>query len=150
MSRQTFYDHFPTLDDVVAEAFARYRARVGVHLAELGLGADLPALLGGLVDAFFAAMEPDNVRMRQEIAAHLVKGLNVAQWLEEPLFRIVSDGTAAAQKEGTVRSDLDADDVARLILTSLSGFLLIESEPPARRARRARLSLEILFAGLQP
>lgn len=151
VSRQTFYDHFPTLESVVAEAFSRYRVRVVEHLgARVEPGAELQSLLHALVDAFFAAMDPDNARLRQEIGAYLLRGSEAGTLIDEPLFLLVGESVAGAQSTSRIRTDLAASDVARLVLTCLAGFLLIESEAPEARAERARTAVDVLLAGLRP
>lgn len=153
VSRQTFYDHFPTLDDVVAEAFADYRDSVAAHLAQTldqQPDRDLAGLLDALVEALFQQMEPEDSQLRLEIAARLARGVDARPWLDEPLFRIVADAVAAAQRDGEVVPDLAPDDLTRSLLTALGGFLLIESESPAERARRARQTIRLLVRGAAP
>jgi AcrR family transcriptional regulator len=153
VSRQTFYDHFPTLDDVVAEAFADYRDRVAAHLAstlDRRPDRDLADLLDALIEALFHQMEPEDSQLRLEIAAHLVRGVDARPWLDEPLFRIVADAVAAARRDGEVVPDLVPDDLTRSLLTAVGGFLLIESESPADRARRARQTIHLVLRGAAP
>ncbi len=153
VSRQTFYDHFPTLDDVVAEAFGAYRDRVASRLASgLDAGGDrsLAEVLDALVDTLFGEMEADDSHLRLEIAAYLARGVDVREWLDEPLFRFVTDAVASGQSRGEIDPDLDADDLARAVLTMLGGFLLIESEAVAARARRAHQTVHLLLRGAAP
>lgn len=150
VSRQTFYDHFPTLDSVIDEALARYRGRVVARLDAPGLAeAPIDDVLHHVVDGLFGAMDRRNGRLRQEISAYLARGVKVGGGLDEPLFRLVVGAIDRAQSAGELAPHHDPQDTARLVLTALSGFLRIESEPPDARAERAHDTVRLLLAGLR-
>lgn len=150
VSRQTFYDHFPTLDAVIDEALARYRERVVTRLDAPGLAAaPIDEVLHGVVDGLFQAMDRRNGRLRQEISAYLARGVHVGGWLDEPLFRLVVTAIERAQSTGDVAPRHDPEATARLVLTALSGFLHIENEPPDKRGERAHDTVRLLLAGLR-
>ena len=150
VARQTVYDHFPTPDAIVDEAFRRFRAGLAERLDPDQLAAaPLDEVLHAFVDGVFGTMGGQGERMRLEISAYLTRGVEVGTWLDEPLFRLVAD---AAEREpstasGSTRRDPGA--VARLALTALSGFVLMETESPERRAERAHDAVALLVAGLR-
>lgn len=148
VSRQTVYDHFPTTDHILAEALTRYRQRVQSGLASLHDAPTVKELLHAIVDASFAAMEPKKSRMRQELAAYLVRGSMVDTANVDPLQASVREAVDAAQGRGELSDDLEPNDVAQILLSCISGFLLVEGDARAVRAARAHEGIDVLLRGL--
>lgn len=151
VSRQTVYDHFPTLDSVVAEAFAGYQARVAARLlGRIDDATPLRDLLDELVEAFFGELGAAPPRLRAEAGAYLVRGVEAETggWIQRPLFQLVSTAFRREQRAGRVVTRMRPDDWTWLVLTCLAGFLLIESEPLPDRARRAHAAVGFLMGGV--
>ena len=150
VARQTVYDHFPTPDAFVDEALRRFRGEVGHRLDVTGLSTGtLDEVLHGFVVGVFGALASQSARMRQEISAYLARGVDVATWLDEPLFRLVADAAGRAPGPRGVSPRRNPESVARLALTALSGFVMMETESPDLRAERAHDAVALLVAGLR-
>lgn len=149
VTRQTIYDHFPTLDLVIEEALSRYRATVASKLHAINADVTFEEVLHHTVDALFESFEGQQAGIQQEINAHLARGVNVTHWLNEPLFKIISTAIERAKASGAITSPEAADDLARLTLTSISGFLNISSEPISQRKSRAHLAVTLIATGLK-
>ena len=134
--RGTFYFHFPTKDDVLLELRRRMEHHVLVRVSALRL--ERPPLFDVLLrvsdalqDAVGSVGNADLVREALSLYVRL---------LEEPsedgtsLAEEVTFHAAAAQERGELRSDLAADQIATLFLTSTFGFLARLEGPDLRNA----------------
>jgi TetR/AcrR family transcriptional regulator of autoinduction and epiphytic fitness len=150
VSRQTVYDHFATVDDVLVEALRRYRQRVEELLDGRPLaGVPLGDLLHDVVGALFGALEPEGSRLRPAIASLLASGVDAGEWLRQPLFVVVAGAVRAARDAGDLAAGVDPDETARLLLLAVSGFLLVEADTTDRRAARAHRAVDVLLRGLR-
>lgn len=149
VSRQTFYDHFPTPESIVEEAFTRYRARLASELDRTDFAnAEIDVTLHAVVDAMFAALDPQGGRIRLEISALLATRPKRSEWEEEPALRIVNDGLNRAELAATVDATHRAEEIAQLFLTAISGFLRFEGTDPIRFRQLAHATVDLLLAGL--
>jgi AcrR family transcriptional regulator len=150
VSRQTVYDHFPSMDDVVAEALTRYQRRVEGRLADrLPERPTLNELLHAVVDALFGAMDRNNSRLREEMASYLVRGSVDGRWSMKPLLVSVCQAVESVEHLGAALGSLEAEEVARILLLCMTGFLIVEGDPLPARTERAHVAVELLLSGMR-
>jgi AcrR family transcriptional regulator len=150
VSRQTVYDHFASMDDVLREATDRYQLRFRSNLEERITGpVSLDTLLHAMVDALFGAMDTADSRLRQELASSLVRGDMRGTWTTGPLFTAVRRAVSEAGLPHRGADRASADEVAQLLLLCLSGFLLVGGDTPDLRALQAHRAVDTLLRGLQ-
>ena len=115
LSRRAVYGHFPTRDDLLREVTAYGAARIASAVA----GTAHPDAVIEL--ALIAARLWNEVDSIQVMAVFAVRGSlksNIADGLA-PLRAMVLSGVERGQTAGTIRTDITADRLARLMEDSL-------------------------------
>ena len=135
----SFYNHFKSKEALAAELVTEYGK--GVTDRSILTNAEIPALSrlkkhfaalneyfsrcndGCLVGKFMAEVSDDTPEIRQR----LLRVLNL--WKEQ-----ISSAIAEGQKQGSIRKDLKADDLAAFLIDSYEGAILrtrVEQSPRA-------------------
>ncbi|MCP5044120.1 MAG: helix-turn-helix transcriptional regulator [bacterium] len=146
VTRPTVYAHFPTREDFLRELQTRTEASALVQLQtrlDAGHGA---SLLHTLVDALFDSLASTNENLRRESFALMLREPRPERWLGNDLFAYLCERVSRAQTAGEIATDTAADDLTRVAMTALFGFIVIEGADPARRRSDAHRMLDLLIA----
>ena len=151
ISRGTFYFHFSTKEDVLAELRLREERRIvseteGLVSRRAPLGVVLRAVVDGvtvtedrlgtdLVRAICA------VQFRPDVAS-------VDSVAEHPVAEMVVHAVAQASEQTTGRDDFDAGDLAVIFLTALFGLLATQSGPTEARSRVIDALIDLTVKGI--
>jgi AcrR family transcriptional regulator len=138
----TLYRHFPTREALVEAAYRTELARLCEAVPDLL--ADLPPdrALRAWMDRFVDYMTTKR-GMSEALRAVVASGGNPFAQSRDRLLGAVGALLAAAERDGSLRPDLDPGDV----LTGLSGVTLAAGRPE-QRAQAGRL-LDLLMDGLR-
>ncbi|MCU1655811.1 MAG: TetR/AcrR family transcriptional regulator [Pseudonocardiales bacterium] len=138
----TLYRHFPTREALVEAAYRNELARLGDAVDELLQAMPADAALRAWMDRFVDYMTTKR-GMAEALRAVIASGGNPFAHSRDRLVTAITTLVHAASKAGTVRSDVEPEDV----LTSLSGVSLAAGAP-AQREQADRL-LDLLMDGLR-
>ncbi len=145
VTRPTVYAHFPTREDFLRELQTRTEASALAHLQarlDSGTGA---GLLHTLVDALFDILAGTNDHLRRESFALMLREPRPERWLGNALFTYLSQRIAEAQAQSELPSAASADDLTRIVMTALFGFIGIEDNDPDSRRGDAHQMLDLLI-----
>ena len=147
VTRPTIYAHFPTKEDFLRELQSRTENRALVELRRR-LG-DEPGgeLVHRLTDAVFDLLGGGNATLRRESFALIVRDARQTFWMGTELYGFLRDQFEAEQQSGRISRDLSADELTRIVTTSLFGFLVIDGEPRKERRHAAHRMLDLVLGG---
>lgn len=145
VTRPTVYAHFPTREDFLRELQTRTESSALMLLQsrlDVGSGA---GLLHTLADALFDILSATNDNLRRESFALMLREPRPERWLGNDLFAYLSERVAEGQKTDELPDDFLADDLARIVMTALFGFIVIEGNDSATRRDDAHNMLDLLI-----
>jgi AcrR family transcriptional regulator len=136
----TLYRHFPTRDALIEAA---YRNEVGLlHDAAAELLAESPGDVA-LTEWLRRFVGYATAKRGMSAALHAISGdSELITTSRAQLFDAVAQLLAAGQRDGTLRADLDADDV----LPAMTGIWMASEDPGSGRAERL---IGLLMDGLR-
>jgi AcrR family transcriptional regulator len=138
----TLYRHFPTREALVEAAYRTELARLCDAVPDLLAAMPADRALRVWMDRFVDYMTTKR-GMSEALRAVVASGGNPFAQSRDRLLGAVRSLVAAAERDGTLRPDLDAGDV----LTGLTGVTLAAGQPE-QRAQAGRL-LDLLVDGLR-
>ncbi len=145
VTRPTVYAHFPTREDFLRELQARTESSALLALKnrlECSVGT---ALLHALVDALFDILGDANRNLRRESFALMLREPRPERWLGNDLFVYLSQRVGEAQERGELSRRASADELTRIVMTALFGFIVIEGNDSETRRRDAHKMLDLLI-----
>ncbi|MCH2188191.1 TetR/AcrR family transcriptional regulator [Myxococcota bacterium] len=145
VTRPTIYKPFPTRSAFLREFESRTQATLLVELRSR-LARSNPAPLGErLVDALFDLLEETHPVLRREVLGLVGREPTAADWIGNPLYVFLSEHLTQAQERGEITSALPAQDLTRLVVTALFGFLAVEAESAEDRRQAARQAIDLML-----
>jgi AcrR family transcriptional regulator len=144
IGRATLYKYFPDVESIL---LAWHDRQIGEHLrrlAEAGEAADdADERLEAALIAYASVVHESRRHANSELAALLHRGERVAR-AERELHDMVRDLLAAAARQGTVRDDIPAEELATYCLSALAAAAQAPSLAAARRL------VPVTLAGVRP
>ena len=144
IGRATLYKYFPDVESIL---LAWHDRTIGEHLQRLAdagdAATDADERLEAVLTAYAAVMHDSAGHANSELAALLHRGERVAR-AERELRDMVRDLLAAAARNGTVRADVPADELAAYCLSALAAATQVPSLTAARRL------VQVTLAGMRP
>lgn len=135
VTRPTVYAHYPTREDFLRELQARTEGSALVALKkrlETNSGTNF---VHALADAVFDIVSSSNVNLRRESFALMLREPQTERWVGNELFTYLSARLGEAQQAGEIHAGTTPDELTRILMTALFGFVAIEgNDEPARRA----------------
>jgi len=148
VTRPTIYAHFPRKEDFLFALQARTEEVALAALQErLGDATSGAELMHRLVDAIFDLVEDGDPVLRRESFALIVREPQEMHWAGNALSGFLAERLAEAQAGGEIAAEPAAPDLTRILMTTIFGFLVAESEPAASRRRDAHQMLDLLIGG---
>jgi AcrR family transcriptional regulator len=147
VTRPTIYAHFPRKQDFLRELQVRTEARVLAVLRErldAGDAGGESALVHRLADAIFDLVDAADPVLRREVFAFLVREPQGTEWVGDDLFVFLTERFEAARTGASEPHALPAVEFTRIVMTSLFGFLVVESAASDQRRRNAHRMLDRL------
>jgi AcrR family transcriptional regulator len=145
VTRTTIYAHFPRKEGFLRALETRSQ-EFALRELEGRLGeASGPELLHGFVDAVLDLLQVAPTTLRRETFSLLLREPEHVDWETHPLFGFLTRQLALAMDRGEIAVDLPAPDFTRVVMNSLFGFLVVESEPMPVRRRAAHQMLDRLL-----
>jgi AcrR family transcriptional regulator len=136
VTRPTFYAHFPTKEDLLRELQARTEeTRDGAGLAHR------------VVDAIFELMGRANGVLRREAFGLMVRDPRGSDWMGSALFEFLTQEFAEAQERREIAATMRPDELTRIVMTAIFGFLVVESGPAKARRALAHRMVAMLLEG---
>lgn len=114
LSRRAVYGHFPSRDDLVREVVTAGAARIAAAVPSPAVLADLPPAARLAAIAVTLWSEVSHVRSMARVAVRSPFAESVAQ-VFAPLRAQVRAACALGIADGSMRDDVDADTLARLV-----------------------------------
>jgi AcrR family transcriptional regulator len=140
IGRATLYKYF---QDVQSILLAWHDRQIGEHLQRLaeagGAIADAAGRLEAVLTTYASVVYEARGHANTELAAFLHRGERVAR-AERELEDMVRDLLAAAARDGSVRSDVPAGELAAYCLSALAAAADMPSAAAARRLVRVTLA----------
>lgn len=145
VTRPTVYAHFPTREDFLRAL--QSRTEVGaLEVLRKRLDSDSgSALLHTLADALFDILANTNHNLRRESFALMLREPRPEQWMGNDLFSYLSERIGEAQREGQLSRRATADEMTRVVMTALFGFIVIEGNASQTRRDDAHKMLDLLI-----
>lgn len=152
VTRPTIYAHFPQKQDFLRELQARTEARALAALRDR-LGEDDAIdeieLVHRLADAIFDLVDAADPVLRREVFAYLVREPQGTEWVGNALFAFLTERFATARADDSGADELPAVEFTRIVMTSLFGFLVVETASSDERRRNAHRMLDLLCGGVR-
>jgi len=145
VTRPTVYAHFPTREDFLRELQTRTESSALMLLQsrlDAGSGA---GLLHTLADALFDILSATNDNLRRESFALMLREPRPERWLGNDLFAYLAERVAEGQKTGEFPNERSSEDFARIVMTALFGFIVIEGNNSESRREDAHNMLDLLI-----
>lgn len=145
VTRPTVYAHFPTREDFLRElqtrtensALEALRKRLDCNAGS--------ALLHTLTDALFDILSETNHNLRRESFALMLREPRPEQWMGNELFAYLSSRIGEAQNQGELSRRATPDEMTRIVMTALFGFIVIEGNASQTRRKDAHKMLNLLI-----
>jgi AcrR family transcriptional regulator len=148
VSRPTIYAHFPRKEDFLFALQSRTEeVALAALRARLGDATGGPELMHRLVDAIFDLVEDGHPVLRRESFALIVREPQDMDWGGNALSGFLAERLADAQACGEIPKEPAPEDLTRILMTAIFGFLVAESEPLAARRRDAHQMLDLTIGG---
>jgi AcrR family transcriptional regulator len=149
VTRPTVYAHFPTREDFLRALQSRTESSALLAVKnrlerDVGL-----ALLHTLVDALFEILGEANRNLRRESFALMLREPRPERWMGNDLFVYLSQRIGEAQQQGELTRRASADELTRIVMTALFGFIVIEGNDSESRRQDAHTMLDLLI-GIGP
>jgi AcrR family transcriptional regulator len=145
VTRPTVYAHFPTREDFLRALQARTE-NSALRALESRLESNVgPALLHTLADALFDVLGDANRNLRRESFALMLREPRPDRWLGNDLFVYLSQRIGEAQRRGELTGRASPDELTRIIMTALFGFIVIEGNDSETRRQDAHTMLDLLI-----
>ena len=151
ISRGTFYFHFPTKEDVLAELRLREERRIVSETDALVVqGAPLDVVLRAVVDGVIAAEDRLGTDLVRAICAVQFRPevASVDSVAEHPVAELVVAAVARASDAARSGGSSDAGDLAVIFLTALFGILATQYGPTDDRRRVIDALIELTVKGV--
>ena len=147
VTRPTIYKHFPTRSAFLREFESRTQATLLVELRSRLARSNPAPLSRRLVDALFDLLKETHPVLRREVFGVVVREPTAADWLGNPLYAFLSEHFTQAQDRGEVTTALPAQELTRLVVTALFGFLAVEVDPIDERRGAAHQAIDLMLRG---
>ena len=145
VTRPTVYAHFPAREDFLRELQTRTENNaLGVLRRRLDQNAGC-ALLHNLADALFDILAETNRNLRRESFALMLREPRPEQWMGNQLFVYLSARISEAQDQGNISRRSTPDEMTRIVMTALFGFIVIEGNASQSRRQDAHKMLDFLI-----
>jgi AcrR family transcriptional regulator len=135
LSRRALYGHFSTRDELLDELLSRGSARVTAAVGSIDVADARVAI--ALIGARLWS-EVEHVRVMAQLAVRGPHQAAIAETLE-PVRRLLREAVARGIADGTLRADIAADTLARLIESAAVSVLDEAVRFPLSRAEGHRL-----------
>jgi AcrR family transcriptional regulator len=148
VSRPTIYAHFPRKEDFLFALQSRTEeVALAALRARLGDATGGPELMHRLVDAIFDLVEEGHPVLRRESFALIVREPQDMDWGGNALSGFLAERLAEAQARGELPKEPCPEDLTRILMTAIFGFLVAESQTLATRRRDAHQMLDLMIGG---
>jgi len=150
VSRGTFYFHFPTKDDVLAELRLREERRIVQKVSRLIERAKLETVLRAVVAAVLEAESRLGVDLVREMCAVQFRPVVVdsESLFDHPVGELVVTAIARAQARKPKASLDTAVDLAVIFLVGMFGLLSTQQGPSAQRDRLIDKLVTVIAGGV--
>jgi len=128
VARGTFYLHFPTKDDVLAELARRRQESVAERL-RLHFDDGLIAFLRRTVDLMLAEVADETPDLGRELLTVVLRHANQIETGALSITQLLAERLDGGRDRGEVRADLEASELAALFLSGIFGLLLFKDDP---------------------
>jgi len=128
VARGTFYLHFPTKDDVLAE-LARRRQEGVADLLRPHLSEALAEFLRRAVDLMLAEVACETPDLGRELLTVVLRRADQIQTGGLAITELLAQRLLVACDRGEIRGDVDPTELAALFLGSVFGLLLFKDDP---------------------
>lgn len=145
VTRPTVYAHFPTREDFLRELQARTESSALLALRKRLENNTGRALLHTLADALFDILAAANRNLRRESFALMLREPRPQRWIGNDLFVYLSERISEAQEQGELARRTSPDELTRIVMTALFGFIVIEGNDPQTRRQDAHKMLDLLI-----
>ncbi len=145
VTRPTVYAHFPTREDFLRELQARTENSALLALQKRLEPDAGTALLHTLADALFDILADTNRNLRRESFALMLREPRPERWMGNDLFVYLSQRIREAQAQGELAGHTSSDELTRIVMTALFGFIVIEGNDPQTRRQDAHRMLDLLI-----
>jgi AcrR family transcriptional regulator len=136
VARGTFYLHFPTKDDVLLELLRRRQSQIAARLRAFR-GGTPRAVLRRAVDLLLDDAVGEDRALWHELFPMIARHGAEMRSEAGALVQVLTDLLAAAQKRGTVRTDVAAFDLVAVLLPGVYGLLQMKCDDPLPELRAA-------------
>jgi AcrR family transcriptional regulator len=147
VTRPTFYAHFPTKEDLLRELQARTEETTLRALRRQLSQRDGAGLAHRVVDAIFELMGRANGVLRREAFGLMVRDPRGSDWMGSALFEFLTQEFAEAQERREIAATMRPDELTRIVMTAIFGFLVVESGPAKARRALAHRMVAMLLEG---
>jgi AcrR family transcriptional regulator len=145
VTRPTVYAHFPTREDFLRELQTRTE-KSALEVLRKRLDSNTGgALLHTLCDALFDILAGTNHNLRRESFALMLREPRPEQWMGNDLFAYLVDRFGEAQDHGELSRRATPDEMTRIVMTALFGFIVIEGNASQTRRTDAHKMLDLLI-----
>ena len=145
VSRPTFYKNFPTKEDILVEYQIQASQLAAVTIQDAVSGSETTrAFTKRYVDAAFDVVAAADPTIRRELFCSIIKAPPPLDRIHQPLFGLLFDHFKLAKRRGEIRDGVSPKLVATVLLQTLGGFLLVESESLAQRRKAAHFAVTLL------
>jgi AcrR family transcriptional regulator len=145
VTRPTVYAHFPTREDFLRELQTRTESSALLALRKRLENNTGRALLHTLADALFDILAAANRNLRRESFALMLREPRPQRWMGNDLFVYLSERISEAQEQGELARHASPDELTRIVMTALFGFIVIEGNDPQTRRQDAHKMLDLLI-----
>ena len=150
VARGTFYFHFPTKEHVLYETQRRFEASIVARFRELSLSVSIKEFLLGVIDAMVAEGRSVGDRaLGREIIAMYAREPRVVDPSALPLVVAIVDFFSEAAERGEIRDDLSPEEVARIFLSNLFGFIVAAVDYEESLSEFGRV-IDVFVRGISP
>jgi TetR/AcrR family transcriptional repressor of uid operon len=136
VARGTFYLHFPTKDHVLLELLRRRQTEIAERLRSARVRTPR-AVLRRAVDLMLEDATSEDRTFWHEIFPVIARHGAEMRREAGALLAILTEVVAEAQRRGTVRTDVTADDLIAVFLPGVYGLLQMRRDDPVTELRTA-------------
>jgi len=152
VARGTFYFHFPTKEHVLLEFQRRQELGIAERIAApVSRPESVKEFLLRVVDAIFgdvrAIGDPALVR---ELIAMFVRTPRYVDLNTEPFVVALVDWFSEAAERGEVRTDLSAEEITGVFLTTLFGYVVGATDAMEERRHEFERAVDVFARGIAP
>jgi AcrR family transcriptional regulator len=145
VTRPTVYAHFPAREDFLRELQSRTESSALLAMRNRLESNSGGALLHTLVDALFDILDEANPTLRRESFALMLREPRPERWMGNDLFVYLSERISESQEKGELNRCASADELTRIVMTALFGFIVIEGNDSELRRQDAHTMLDLLI-----